>query len=57
MKTLVDYGATGESLAQSSALVRDLHANGGAMRNLLEPTPDGLDFVFSEALGRRYRML
>jgi hypothetical protein len=89
MMVLLDFGATKESLAQSSALVskgghmaalplfsrhhftedrlfnglpvlfqvRDMHANKGAMRALLEPTQDGRDYVFSKALGRRYRML
>jgi ankyrin repeat protein len=57
MKILLDYGATRESLAQSSTRVRDLNAHHGAMRALRHTTPEGEDYVFSKALNRRYRML
>jgi hypothetical protein len=57
VKTLLDFGASGEAVAQSTTRLRDLHTHGGAMRQLQEPTPDGVDWVFSQVLNRRYRHL
>lgn len=57
VKMLLDYGANGEAISQSTTRLRDLHSHGGAMRQLREPTPDGADWVFSKVLNRRYRHL
>lgn len=57
VKTLLDFGASGASVAQSATRLRDLHAHQGGMRQLREPTPDGADWVFSQVLNRRYRHL
>lgn len=57
MRVLIDFGCDRNALSQSSVRVRDLHSHKGAMKDLLEITPDGTDRVYSKILNRRLRML